>query len=308
MAKKKLNEFEEKYNKYQNKDPFPDIEPALLNSADIYDYIDATGMLYPFYKENLKPASYSINFLGNCIYWDKDVKREVNVQKGDKFLIRSDSIAFVTLEPQFQLPYYIAARFNFKIDHIYKGLLLGTGPLVDPGFVGKLSVPIHNLTTNDYELRGGEPLIWMEFTKISRYLTWDPPKFPISKIGGKYVIFPKRKKNLKLIKYLHQAAPYKSIQSSIPRAIDESKKLIEEGNYILKRNALIGFGAAIGIVAIVAGMLNLINTTNSTVNSAAINNTNMVKDIESLKRENDFFKNKYLEVKNTLDSIRLREK
>ncbi len=28
---------------------------------------------------------------------------------------------------------------------VYKGLLLGTGPIVDPGFVGKLYIPLHKL-------------------------------------------------------------------------------------------------------------------------------------------------------------------
>jgi hypothetical protein len=45
--------------------------------------------------------------------------------------------------------------------------LLGTGPLVDPGFHGKLLVPLHNLTSDEYTIRGDEGLIWMEFTKTS---------------------------------------------------------------------------------------------------------------------------------------------
>ena len=58
-------------------------------------------------------------------------------------------------------------RFNLHIRHVHRGLLLGTGPLVDPGYWGKLCIPLHNLTDKDYPIPKDEGLIWMEFTKIS---------------------------------------------------------------------------------------------------------------------------------------------
>jgi hypothetical protein len=57
---------------YGIKDPFPDIQPALLNSADIYDYIAETGMIAPFYPASLKPASYEASLLGSLIWWDEN--------------------------------------------------------------------------------------------------------------------------------------------------------------------------------------------------------------------------------------------
>ena len=162
-----------RYQEYKSLDLFPEINPALLNSGDIIKYVSKVAMVYPFYEEDLKPASYALRLKGMCIYWNKEGKKiEQNVEYGNEFILESDSIAFVTLEPTIQLPYYIAARFNLKINHVYKGLLVGTGPLVDPGFVGRLSLPLHNLTTNDYIFKGGEKLIWMEFTKISKHHQW----------------------------------------------------------------------------------------------------------------------------------------
>ena len=71
------------------------------------------------------------------------------------------------------MPAYIVARFNLKISLVYKGLLLGTGPIVDPCFEGRLSIPLHNLTHNNYTLLGGDTLIAMEFTKTSPNIVWD---------------------------------------------------------------------------------------------------------------------------------------
>ena len=131
------------------------------------------------------------------MYWDGAGNKKLgDINRGDEFVLRKNSIAFVTLEPMFRLPEFLALRFNLKITHIYRGILLGTGPLVDPGFVGRLSVPLHNLTTNDYTFVGGEALIWMEFTKLSSRPEWNPTKATSSLVPheGKLYKFPERKK------------------------------------------------------------------------------------------------------------------
>ena len=80
-----------------------------------------------------------------CTEMNEHVQKvELNLkEKLDGFDLAPNSIAFVALEPCFRIPEYMALRFNLKIKHIYKGLLLGTGPLVDPGFSGKLFIPLH---------------------------------------------------------------------------------------------------------------------------------------------------------------------
>lgn len=160
-----------RFRNYYKKDPLPHVEPALLNASDIVDYVRATGMIHPFYNDavHLKNASYEAAILGLCIYWDSTGKRrERTLGVGDKLTLEPNSITFVQVEPEFSVPLYLALRFNLKIVHVHRGLLLGTGPLIDPGYEGKLLVPLHNLTTNDYTLTGGEGLIWIEFTKLSR--------------------------------------------------------------------------------------------------------------------------------------------
>jgi deoxycytidine triphosphate deaminase len=222
-----------RFERYKSEDSFPDIQPALLNSADIYDYVVATGMIWPFDPKNLKSASYQVRLLGKCVYWDE--KGELiceNIENGKKFTLKKNSIAFVTVEPMFRLPDYIAVRFNLKITNVYRGLLLGTGPLVDPGFVGKLSIPLHNLTTNDYTFEGGELLIWVEFTKVSYNEKWDAWGGRAGEIRrqGKYVPFPERKNQLysDVDDYLAKAAPHRSIRSSIPDVIQSAQKSAQE--------------------------------------------------------------------------------
>ena len=183
---------EKAYSKYREIDPFPAIPPALLNSADIADYVRMTGMIYPFYMDDLQGATYNVRLKGLCVYYteeqrdssfsrhifcvgqdDSDMphaeKNKSMYEVKNELRLAPNSITFITLEPVFQVPDYFALRFNLKISHIYKGLLLGTGPIIDPGFQGRLSIPLHNLTSRDYIFHENDQIITLEFTKMSPY-------------------------------------------------------------------------------------------------------------------------------------------
>lgn len=242
-----------RFNRYKSCDPFPEIIPALLNSADIYDYIRVTGMICPFDPKKLKSASYEISILGLCIYWDEDGKKqEKNLKKDEEFILKANSIALVSIEPKLRIPDYIALRFNLKIKHIHKGILLGTGPLVDPGYVGKLLIPLHNLTTNNYIFQGGEGLIWMEFTKLSYNKRWHHETGSnkrFSNVGilrksnrnpaiprfGKYVLFPGDKSKDNVNDFIIDIIEiYGEIRSSLPNIIVDAKKSAENAEKLAK--------------------------------------------------------------------------
>ena len=242
-------------------DPYPDVPPALLNSRDIVDYVAATGMLHPFYDttDKLKTASYEVDLLGTCIYFDPSGEKHTQeLGRGEEFVLRANSIAFVTLEPYFRLPQYVALRFNLRITHVYRGLLLGTGPLVDPGFSGRLSIPLHNLTTNEYILRGGEGLIWVEFTKVSpdvrlRAPGVAAPLIPRTKRQGAIASLPAEKKDKNVLWYLRRAEPSRPIQSGIPQATADASKAAESATDVAKSfRRRLDLATVFGVVALVA--------------------------------------------------------
>ena len=169
-------------HRYYKFDPFAgEIPPALLNSADIKRYVDKGCLIKKddFDLENcLKPASYEMKFLGKLYDWnnegDEKLKQDCReIHCGSEITLHANSITYLWMKEELMLPQYIAARFNLHIRHVHKGILLGTGPLVDPGFFGSLLIPLHNLTNNKYELKGGEGIIWIEFTKISEHEFWN---------------------------------------------------------------------------------------------------------------------------------------
>jgi deoxycytidine triphosphate deaminase len=253
------DEAQRRYEKFKSLDPFPEIPPALLNSADIEDYVAETGMLFPFdtSNEKLKSASYEVNILGDVIIFDRDGEQQKKTLKqGTPFKLSPNSIAFVSIEPNIRLPDYIALRFNLKIRHVHRGLLLGTGPLVDPGFQGRLLVPLHNLTTTEYDFRGGDALIWFEFTKVSPHekWSWNDGGRPFGR-SGELRGFPKRKIDFTPEKYLQTAADGLPIRSSISEALEiatQAARRAEEQVRRLREIVTIG-----GIIAVVALLLTI---------------------------------------------------
>lgn len=233
-------EAEARYQRYKSVDPFPTIYPALLNSADVEDYVAATGMIYPFDAHDLKPASHGIRVGGKCVYWDGD--RETfalanssasadGLSTKTKLLLRPNSITFVPVIPEFRLPDYIAMRFNLTIQNVYRGLLLGTGPLVDPGFNGNLWFPLHNLTTEEYAIDADDVIIYAEFTKLSRWRAWHsehlthPPRR-----SGSYVEFDPHKlaHRRDIDEYLYHANGGRPVTSSVQSLVKGVEVLRED--------------------------------------------------------------------------------
>ena len=278
----------QRFQTFSAVDPFPDVPAALLNSADILDYVAATGMIHPFRIDmtepstNLKPGTYGVPLLGKFVYWEQAAgssdgsatrdgatytKQVGELGEKEELRLRANTITYVELEPFFRLPRYIAARYNLNIHDIYRGMLVGTGPLVDPGFEGRLYVPLHNLTSNEYTIVGGEPLVWMEFAKLSvasdGWRSANADERPDRR--GSYIEFPPQKKQLELEDYLRQAHPV-AIVSSIPAAIGQAQQAAEharseaekaredaESSKTFIRN--IGIGAAIAVVLALGAVL-----------------------------------------------------
>lgn len=266
-----------RYQIWKDKDPYPEVAAALLNSADIKAYVKTTGMIYPFDEKELQGASYKVKIGGEVIYWEydnfskkKNVKKvKLNLQKDlDGFDLAPNSIAFVALEPCFRIPEYMALRFNLKIKHIYKGLLLGTGPLVDPGFNGKLFIPLHNLTCNTYHFKYGDTLITMEFTKLSETTRWgnlkgDPSH---SEVYKEEKIPQQRDVEVYLSNALKNDR-LDSVVSSIPDALNEGKVQVKQAQKEARTIRRWSVSASIASLIAVAGLV--ISTINLTMSGYA---------------------------------------
>jgi len=151
-------------------DPDPQ-QRGMLLSDRIRFYVENLNMISPFYEQHLRPASYELT-LGSEYLFNSDTSRPGSIQKlerSEELLIPPNSIVFVSTEEKLTLPFYIAARFNVKVNLVYEGLLLGTGPQVDPGFRGRLSCPLHNISSQEIRLRTGQSFAIIDFEKTTAF-------------------------------------------------------------------------------------------------------------------------------------------
>ncbi len=255
-----------------DRDPFPEIPAALLSSEHIKAYVRETAMIHPFNddKSRLKSASYEVNPGGQFIYWDEDGKKIVApITKDGTFTLPPNSISFVQIESQFRLPQYIAVRFNLRITHVHRGLLLGTGPLVDPGFHGSLLIPLHNLTSDPYTIRGDDGLIWIEFTKTShaaeRAQVRNAPVDVFEKTES-------RKNDQPPEYYFDRASKNRPIRSSIPLVVSDARKLAQSAASAAKRaewtNRIFVGAGLLAIAGIIVSLFSVFGSVSANIMSA----------------------------------------
>jgi len=250
------------WQKHLNTDPCEDIRPSLLSSDDIHRYATKGCLVSEYDKDRLLPAGYQLRFLGKLIYWkqadDGKLERvEKRVKDKKPIALPGNSIAYLHMHEEFRMPRYIAARFNLRIRHVHQGLLLGTGPIVDPGFYGQLLVPLHNLTDNDYLFMGGDSFIHVEFTKLNPLPRWRKGADP-KKIRDNYVEFSGEKITNTADYYFHKASVLDKdgvvsnlnpLRVEVMSALSDIRALSKEIKDRQKRTNWIGWG---GIVALLA--------------------------------------------------------
>ena len=268
-------------------DPFPEIPHALLAADDIKEYVFKTGAVTPFDPSDeggrLKKASYE-GRIGKIAYEFDEESALVRIPT-DPLIVKANSIVFVETDIDFRLPEFMAVRFNLQIRHVHRGLLLGTGPIVDPGYWGKLCIPLHNLTDEDYRIPQKEGLIWIEFTKTSVKGGTSSGNLPFRRSEGYWCIK----------EFIHKAAtPFGieggktvAIRSSIPSMTKEAEERAKraEASARITRNWVQRIGIA-GLVAIVIALVGLglafYSNIQSAYNSIAPRVDNLQKDIAEL--------------------------
>lgn len=153
-------------------DPDLDNIQGVLLSDRIRFYVDKVRLIEPFTDANLGPASYDLTLGAECWYAEhlKDTGQAKRIlAPGERLILRPNSITFVSTRETLNLPFYLVAKFNLKLRFLHEGLLLGTGPQIDPGFRGRLSCPLHNISSEKISLTLGEPFAVMEFHKTSPF-------------------------------------------------------------------------------------------------------------------------------------------
>ena len=253
---------------HRDVDPYPRIQPALLSREQIKIYAETTDMIEAFDEKRLKAASYEMKIGPQVWKWESDSPEPISItlKDGDLLYLKPNSITFVQLASELRLPLYIAMRFNLKIRFVHSGILLGTGPLVDPGYRGNLLIPLHNLTDTECVIDLHEGLIWAEFTKTTYNKSTDAKVF-----GRQQPIDPEKLSKPPTWWFKH-ANGGKPVRSSIPVAVRTAEQSARIALNQVTTLTSVGFVAIIfglgGIFTILQGVNSNLADSNAVVRNA----------------------------------------
>jgi deoxycytidine triphosphate deaminase len=143
---------------------------GMLLSNEIRRFCDESVRLLiaeNFGKTNLRPAAYTLRIGDKFV--DSRGKPGVLDDKNSYFEMEPNSIVYVSTYEKLDLPFYIAARFNLRVKWVYRGILLGTGPQVEPGYKGYLSCPLYNLTDRPIRIAYREDFATIDFERTTDF-------------------------------------------------------------------------------------------------------------------------------------------
>jgi deoxycytidine triphosphate deaminase len=154
-----------KHAEYLWSDPFePSPAGAVLLSDQIHFLADKVGLIEPFDEKYLRPAAYDVR-VGSCYYVD-DVPKDLT-KESNEIEIPPNGLVYIKTAEKFNLPYYLVARYSLRVHQVYRGLLIDNGLHIDPGYCGRIWIPVHNFTMQPRILSQGDEFISVEFNRTT---------------------------------------------------------------------------------------------------------------------------------------------
>jgi deoxycytidine triphosphate deaminase len=164
----------------------PDTTDGVLLSDQIQRYSEFDCKLIdPFDSASLRPAGYDLRVGGN--YAIEGVRYTLG--PGQELLIRPYSVAVIQTRETLNIPHFLIGRWNIRVKFAYRGLLWVGGAQVDPGFRGRLSCPIYNLSTEPVTLKYEERLAMIDFVTTTSFVDGEGGSQPFQWWRGKSLIF-----------------------------------------------------------------------------------------------------------------------
>ena len=205
------------------------IPPGMLSSPHIAYCVEKYKIIDSFKKSCLDSASYHMRLGNKVLTWENGKKKEFNLGAEEdrnkniftKVELKPNSLTFITTIEKFNLPKDIIARFNLKSKLVHKGLLLGTGPIVDPELKANLLIPIHNFSSQYVTLNYDEKIISVEFTKTLN------PDQEIVLNGKKFDYVNNASRIFDFEKYVNRIGGGK-IESSVSSKMEEFDKILND--------------------------------------------------------------------------------
>lgn len=142
----------------------------LLSGDQIRDAVKAGEIvLEPFDPTNLQPASYDIR-VGPWAFVSS-LKEKLNLSQKGVLVIEPGEFAVLESRERVELDKQTAAQLGLRSEYAQRGLLMLSGPQIDPGFRGVLVVRLVNLAPKPIALPYESPFLTTQFFRLSNPVT-----------------------------------------------------------------------------------------------------------------------------------------
>lgn len=135
----------------------------LLSDNDIERCLGTGDIEIDPYSGSLEPASYDLRV--GCVAITEEGR--LDLAELQFITIQRGSTVVVSPLESIGLSRRIAARYGLRSRFARKGLILLSGPQIDPGFQGRLSVTVFNAGPSRVVLKYREPFATIEFVQLT---------------------------------------------------------------------------------------------------------------------------------------------
>ena len=139
----------------------------LMSDEQIRAAVQANEIILdPFDPTRVEPASYDLR-VGNFAF-TSSLKEKLNFSQKGVLIIEPGEFAVVESRERVQLNRSFAGQLGLRSEYARQGLLLLSGPQIDPGFRGVLVVRLVNLAPKPIALAYEAPFATAQFFRLSR--------------------------------------------------------------------------------------------------------------------------------------------
>ncbi|HVN66069.1 MAG TPA: dCTP deaminase [Methanomicrobiales archaeon] len=140
---------------------------GIMSDVEITHSLESKELIiHEFDKEFLNPASYDAR-AGKQIFKTRPGRGLTDISEKGVAIIEIGEFAIISTHESFELPKNIAGKIGLRSHYARKGIIILSGPQVDPGFKGILTVGIYNVGPKDVAIPYLEPFCTIEFYKLT---------------------------------------------------------------------------------------------------------------------------------------------
>ena len=281
------------------------IEVGMLSSPQIkYCVLEKHILKLPaddqegFDQNCFKSATYDMRLGDFAVRFENGIRLDTSLWKvladEKKYLVFApNSLTFITTYEEFALTRDIIARFNLKTKFVHRGLILGTGPMVDPEFHGKLLIPIHNFSNTEVKIPFKDRVLSVEFTKTLDTSNFNGYDYVENK--NKYGDPEKYLKNIGEV----ESCFYQIINEQGEKIKKQTEQLKEQNKYssefiksYFNKYRKLSIVILIASVIIFAFLWQVMNNLNTTLDNLLQHNINLENKLKDFRNKLNDDKNK----------------